>query len=71
MERQRLMALQLGKSKGCAATRTHNRTIGRLSRQKWLQQDRYYVLNMSVNRASTILGVASWIFKGLCYDINP
>ena len=39
MERQRLLALHLGKCKGCVATLTHNRTIGRLSRQKCLQQN--------------------------------
>jgi len=43
------MALHRGYSKGCAATFTHDQTIGRLSRQKWLQQHHCYVLNMSIN----------------------
>jgi len=48
---------------GCAATLPHNRAIGRLSRQKLLKQHRYYVLKMSVNGASTTVG--------LCIVENP
>jgi hypothetical protein len=59
MERQRFLALHHSKWKGSAATSSHNQTIGRLSRQKWLRQHRYYVLKMSVNGASTIIGFAS------------
>jgi hypothetical protein len=33
-ERQRLMALQFGKSKGCMATLTHDQTIGRRLKEK-------------------------------------
>jgi hypothetical protein len=54
MERQRLFAMHLGKSGGSVATLTHNRTIGRLSRQKCFLQHHYYALKMSVNGASTI-----------------
>jgi hypothetical protein len=59
-----------GKSNGCGATLTHNRTISRLSRQKHLQQHRYNVLKMTVNGASAIVALASWIIVGLSGDIN-
>jgi len=36
-ERQRLLALHLGKCMSCAATLPHNHTIGLLSRQNLLQ----------------------------------
>ena len=65
-----LMALHLGKSNGCAATLTHNQTIGCHSRQMRFWQHCYYVLNISVKRASMIVGLASPIIKGLCNDIN-
>jgi len=64
MERQRLTALHLGTSKGCAVMLTHDRTIGRLSWQSWLRQHCCYVLYMSINGVSTILGLASGIIKG-------
>jgi len=38
---------------GFAATSSHNRTIARLSIQKWLPRHRYYVPKMSINAAST------------------
>jgi len=56
---------------GCAATLPHNRTIGRLSKQKLLQQDLYYVLKMSVNGASMTFGLVSWKILGLCDDMKP
>jgi len=71
MECQQLLALHLTKSMGSTATSTHNGTIGRFSRQKWSWQHRCYVVNMSINGVSTILGIASWIIKGLCDDMNP
>ena len=71
MKRQRLVTLHLGHSKGCGATSTNNRTIGRLSRHKWLRQHPCYVLNRSVNGASKIVGLPSWIIKGLSDDIDP
>jgi len=64
------MALHLGKSKGCAVTLTHNQTIGRRSKQKWLQQHRCNVLNMSVNGASKSLGLAFCTMNGICHNIN-
>jgi len=71
MEHQQLLALQLRQSKRCAATLFHNGTIGRISRQHWLQQHCCYVLNMSINGASMIEGFASWMIKGLCSDLHP
>jgi len=56
---------------GFAATFTHNRTIARLSGQKWFRQHRCYVLKMSVNRASMTLGLASLKIQVLCGDIKP
>ena len=56
---------------GCAVALTQNRTIGCLSREKWRWQHCYYVLKMSVNRASTTCGLASWKMQGLCSDVTP
>jgi hypothetical protein len=70
-ERQQLLALHLGKCTGCAVTLPHNRAIGRLSRQKLLQQHRHYVLKMSVNRASTTFALVSWKILGLCGGNEP
>jgi len=56
---------------GCAVTVRHNQTIGRLSIEQWWWQHFYYVLTMSVNRASTIFGLASWKLHGLCSDVTP
>jgi hypothetical protein len=70
-ERQRLLALHLGNCMVCAATLRHNHAIGRLSRQNRLQQHRYYVLEISVNRASTTLGLVSWNIPALCGDNRP
>jgi len=56
---------------GCAATLTHNSTVGRLATQQWWRQHRYYVLKMSVNRASMTFGHASWKIKVLCNQVYP
>jgi len=48
----------------------HNRLIGRLSRQKCFWRQRTYALKMSVNGASTILGLASSLIKGPCGEID-
>jgi len=55
---------------GCAVTVRYNQTIGRLSIEQWWWQHFYYVLKMSVNRASMICGLASWKLHGLCGDIT-
>jgi len=57
--------------KGCVATLTHDWTIGRVSRQKFLLRHHTYALKMSVNGASTILGLPSSLIKGPCCDIDP
>ena len=56
---------------GCAGTVNYIQTIGRLSIQQWWQQHFYYVLKMSINRASTTFGLASWNIHGLCGDVTP
>ena len=56
---------------GCAVTVLHNKTIGRHSIEQWWWQYFYYVLKMSVNRASTIFGLASWKLHWLCGDVTP
>jgi len=56
---------------GCAGTVCHNQTIGHHSIEQWWWQHSYYVLKMSVNRASTIFGHAPWKFRGLCGDVMP
>jgi hypothetical protein len=56
---------------GGAVTVSHNQTIGCLSIEQWWQQHFYYVLTMSVNRASTTLGLASWKMHRVCSDLTP
>jgi len=56
---------------GCAVTVRHHRTIGRVSMEQWWWQHFYYVLTMSVNRASMTFGLVSWKILGLCGDIEP
>jgi len=56
---------------GCAGTVSHNRTISRLSIEQWWWQHFYYVLKMSVNRASTTFGLSSQNLLGLCGDVTP
>jgi hypothetical protein len=56
---------------GCAVTLPHNCAIGRLCRQKLLQQHCYSVIKKSVNRARTTFGLVSWKFIGLCGKMKP
>jgi hypothetical protein len=56
---------------GCVVTVRYNRTIGRLSMEQWWWQHFYYVLKMSVNRASATFGLASWKMHELCGDVTP
>jgi hypothetical protein len=56
---------------GSAVTVSHNPTISRLSIDQWWWQHFYYVLKMSVSRASTTFGLASWKMHGLCGDVTP
>jgi len=56
---------------GCAVPVLHNRNIGRLSMEQWWWQHFYYVLKMSINRASTTFALASWKMHELCGDVTP
>jgi len=56
---------------GCAVTVRHNQTIGRLSIEQWWSQHFYYVLKMSIQRASTIIGLVSWKLIELCGHVTP
>jgi hypothetical protein len=66
-----LLALHLGKSKGSVATLSYNWTISRLPGYWLLRQHRYYVPMVSINRASTSFGLATWRIQWLCSNINP
>ena len=55
---------------GCAITVGHNRTIGSLSMAQWWEQHIYYVLKMSVKRASMTFDLASWKMHGLCGNVT-
>ena len=59
-ERQYFLAVYHGRFKGCAMTLTHNWTTSHFSTQMEFQQQWFYVLKISVNRASTIFGLVSW-----------
>jgi len=56
---------------GCAVTVRHNGTIDCLSMDQSWWQYFYYFLKMSVNRASTTFGLASWKMNELCGDVTP
>jgi len=56
---------------GCAVKVHHTRNIGRLSMEQWWWQHVYYVLKLSVNRASTTFGLASWKMHELCGNVAP
>jgi hypothetical protein len=56
---------------GCAVTVSHNQTISRLSIEQWWRQLFYYVLKMSVTRASTTFGLAFWKSYKVCGDVTP
>jgi len=71
MGHQQLLALHLGKSKGCAATLFHTHDNGLLSRQKTFGQRVYYVVKMSVNAVLTIFSFECWKIQGLFSNINP
>ena len=82
MEHQWLLALHHAKCWLCVATLLYNRTIGRLSWQKGVQQHRYCVLKptinggstecqRSVNAASMMYGDATCIIQRLCIDRYP
>jgi len=70
-ECQRLVAWHHGRSNGCAATLSHNRTNGSLSTQKRFRGHRHYTLIMSGTGASTFQGPALSNIKRLCNHIYP
>jgi len=49
---------------------THNQSIGHLYSQKCYPQHGYYPLKMSLNGASSIFVLQSWIIKLLCNNIK-
>jgi len=70
MERQRFYVLYLGMSCGYETTLIHNRTVAGLSIHNWLQQHRYYVLNICVNGVSSASRLASWNMQQLYSHIK-
>ena len=50
-------------------TAIHNQRIGSLYGQKTERHGHSPILKMSINRASTIVGVASCIIQGMCYGV--
>jgi len=68
-ECQQFWVLDHVKSKCSAMGCTHNQRIGMRSGQKWSQNSHCPSLKMIVNRASTILWVASCVIQMLCYGI--
>jgi len=50
---------------------THNERIGSRDEQMRMRHGHSPSLKMSVNRASTLLCVASCIVQGLCYGSYP
>jgi len=63
--------LHLGYRNSIAMISSYNGMVGCLYGLQWQQRDRYHLLKMSVNGASTIFGLASWTLKTLCIGFNP
>jgi len=70
-ECQQSWVLHLVWFKGCATAFTHNQHIGSLCGQKGNRHGHSPNTKMSVNRASTILCIASCMIQGLRYGIYP
>jgi len=70
-EHQQSWVLHRVWSKDYATAFTHNQPIGSLYAQKGQQHGHSPIVKMSVNRASTISGVASCIIQGLCCGLDP
>jgi len=70
-EYQCFWALHHVYSKGPASAYVHNQHIGSYSVRMRSWHGHRTCLAMRVNRAWTILCVASWTIKGLCYGIYP
>jgi len=71
MEYQQFLEMHPGWSKGYATVSTHNYSPGRLYGQKCYGWFRYHLLKICFNRASTIVGLASWTLRALCICIDP
>jgi hypothetical protein len=70
-ECQRFWVLDYAKSKCSTMACTHNERIAIRSGHKRSRNGHCPSLKMSVNRASTILWVASCVIQTLCYGIYP
>jgi hypothetical protein len=70
-EHQQSWVWHLVYSKGCATACTQNQHNGSRYEEKRLSHGHIPSLKISVNRVSTILGVASCMIHGLCYGIYP
>jgi len=70
-ECQRFWVLDNVKSKCSAVACTHNQSIRIRSEQKRSPNGHRPSLKMIVNRASTILWVASCVIQTLCYGMYP
>jgi len=71
MERQRFIVLPIQQSPGCIVTSIPRRSIGRLNRQNGKPHAPCPIIQISVNGASTIFRLTSWILTGMCNSILP
>ena len=69
-EFQRFIVLPIQQVKGCIVAPIQRGSISHHDRWKGKQNAPRPILEMSVNRASTIIGLASWIITGLCTGID-
>jgi len=69
-ERQHVLVSPFLQWNGCMVTSFQTGNIGRHCTYTGKQHAHCPILQMSVNGASTILCLASWIITGLCNDIN-
>ena len=69
MERQRCIVISIQQSPGCIDASIQRRSIGRLRGENGKQHAPCAVIEMSINVASTISGLTSWIMTGLCNGI--
>ena len=62
-ERQQFLVIHFGKTKGCKVTSFHSDCIGCFYRWRWNLPACCPILAMSINNASTIVGLVSLIHK--------
>jgi len=70
-EHQRFRVWSIQQSNGCIVTSIQRGSIRHLHSSKSKSHAPCAILEMSVNRASTIFGLASWAITGLCNGIHP